>query len=327
MKRGDVPLAVDFHVHMLDAEVLKASTDKTVTSGFGKAPSTQRAGIGEFFRKMLEPDAQVADMDAAGVDMSVITASTVIQGTTWADAQLDYDLCRRCNDRTAEWVARHPKRFIGSFVLPLQDLERSMEEFERCTHELDFKVANVSSNYRGVYMGEDKYLPFWEAVEAHDVAAWIHPEGITDMWFQPFALWNSAGQSIEETKVMASMVYNGVMQKFPGLKVIMAHGGGYFPHYMGRMDRNAVNRPDTLRNTGGRKPSDFLRSFYYDTCVYDPAVMKVLIERVGIDRLVMGSDYPVGEKDPVGFLERCGMSGPDLSKVAGGNAARILGLS
>ena len=158
------------------------------------------------------------------------------------------------------------------------------------------------------------------------LTVWIHPEGVRDPWFQRYALWNSAGQSIEETKAMASLIYEGVMHRYPDLKVVIAHGGGYFPHYLGRMDRNHANRPDTVRNTGGKRPSEFLRSFHYDTCVYDPQVLKVLLERVGADRLVMGSDYPVGEKDPVGFVERCGVSPAELAMICGGNAARLLGI-
>ena len=80
---------------------------------------------------------------------------------------------------------------------------------------------------------------------------------------------------------MASLIYEGVMHRYPALKVVIAHGGGYFPHYLGRMDRNLANRPDTVRNTGGKRPSEFLRSFHYDTCVYDPLVLKVLLERIG----------------------------------------------
>jgi len=150
---------------------------------------------------------------------------------------------------------------------------------------------------------------------------------VRDPWFQRYALWNSVGQSIEETKCMASLIYEGVMTRFPELNVVMAHGGGYFPHYMGRMDRNTANRPDTVRNMEGQSPSAFLRRFYYDSCVYDPAVLKVLIERVGADRIVMGSDYPVGEKDPVAWLKECGLAGAELEQVAGGNAARLLGLA
>jgi aminocarboxymuconate-semialdehyde decarboxylase len=92
------------------------------------------------------------------------------------------------------------------------------------------------------------------------------------------------------------------------------------------MDRNHANRPDTVKNTGGRKPSDFLRSFHYDTCVYDPQVLKVLLERVGADRLVMGSDYPVGEKDPIRFIRENTPSEDQLQQICGGNAARLLNL-
>jgi len=321
------PLIIDFHVHMLDKQVYEASTGKTVTSGFGKTDlSMQRSQGTNMLGKMFKPKDEIADMDARGIDMSVITASTVIQGTSWADPKTDLDLCRRTNDRTAEWVAKYPARFIGSFVLPLQDISLSMTEYERCVRDLKFKVANISSNYQGKYMGAPVYQSFWEAVVANDTVVWIHPEGIRDPWFQDYALWNSAGQSIEEAKVMCSLIYDGVMHNYPTAKIIMAHGGGYFPHYMGRMDRNTGNRPATVKNTGGKKPSEFLRSFYYDTCVYDPLVLKTLIERVGIDRLILGSDYPVGETDPVGFARSCGLEGADLAAVAGGNAARLLGL-
>lgn len=321
-------MVIDFHVHMLEPEVFKASTNKTVFTGFGAAPaSAPRPGARELMHRMFDPAAEVEDMDARGIDMSVVSASTVLQGTSWADPQTDLAMCRRCNDQAAAWVARYPKRFVGSCVLPLQDLGRALGELERSVRQLGLKVANVSSSYHGVYLGDPLYRPFWEAIDALGVTVWIHPEGVRDPWFQRYALWNSAGQSIEETKCLASLVYEGVMSRHPALKVVIAHGGGYFPHYMGRMDRNTANRPDTVRNTGGRTPSAFLRSFYYDSCVYDPKVLKVLLERVGADRLVMGSDYPVGEKDPVGWLRECGLAGEELAKVAGGNAAQLLGLA
>ena len=327
MESNRQPLTIDCHVHLLEASVLKACENKTVMSGFGAgARNVRKGGVGPYLAKMLDPLPQLRDMDAAGIDRSLVSSSTVIQGTTWAEPAADLDYCRRVNDCTADWVARYPGRFIGSFVLPLQDLDRSLAELARAVDQLKLQVANVSSNYKGVYMGARYYRPFWGEVQTRDITVWIHPEGVHDMWFQDYALWNSLGQSIEEAKVMSSLVYEGVMTAFPKLKVIMAHGGGYFPHYLGRMDRNAVNRPDTLVGTGGRKPSDFLRSFYYDTCVYDPQVLKVLIDRVGADRLIMGSDYPVGETDPVGFLRSAGLSGADLAGVAGGNAARLIGV-
>ena len=313
---------IDFHVHMLDEHVFKASTNKTVFSGFGANPVNEpRPGVREMLMRSMRPEAVLEDMQARGIDMAVITASTVLQGTSWADPQTDLELCRRCNATAAEWQAKYPKRFIASTVLPLQDPNLSVRELDR-----DVKVINAGSSYDGVYLGDPVYHPFWEAVNDIGAAVWIHPEGVRDPWFQRYALWNSAGQSIEEAKVMASLVYEGVMHRYPELKVVMAHGGGYFPHYMGRMDRNHANRPDTVKNTGGKKPSEFLRSFHYDSCVYDPAVLRVLVERIGADRIVMGSDYPVGEKDPVGWIKSLGLTPHQEQQICGGNAARLLGL-
>jgi len=314
-------MIVDFHVHMLDGHVFRASTNKTVFSGFGATPATEpRPGARELLQRMMRPEAVLEDMDARGIDLAVLTASTVLQGTSWADPQTDLDLCRRCNATVGEWAARYPRRFVPSIVLPLQDVNLSLKEIGRA------KVINASSSYNGVYLGDPVYQPFWEAVDDIGATVWIHPEGVRDPWFQRYALWNSAGQSIEEAKVMASLIYEGVLHRHPGLKIVIAHGGGYFPHYMGRMDRNHANRPDTAKNTGGRKPSDFLRSFHYDTCVYDPQVLKVLLERVGADRLVMGSDYPVGEKDPIRFIRENTSSEDQLQQICGGNAARLLNL-
>ncbi len=318
---------IDFHAHMLEPEVFKASTNKTVFTGFGATPATApRPGAQTLMARMFDPAAEIADMDARGIDISVVSSSTVLQGTSWADPSTDLALCRRCNDQAADWVARHPTRFVGSMVLPLQDVALALGELERAHTTLGVQVANVASNYGGAYIGDPVFAPFWEAVAGHGITVWVHPEGTRDPWFQRYALWNSLGQSIEEARAMASLIYEGVMTRHPNLKVVMAHGGGYFPHYLGRLDRNTANRPDTVRNTGGRTPGDFLRSFYYDTCVYDPAVLRVLIERVGVDRLVMGSDYPVGEADPVGWLRSAGLNGTDLAAVSGGNAARLLGL-
>jgi aminocarboxymuconate-semialdehyde decarboxylase len=313
---------------MLEESVFSASTNKTVFTGFGATPAAApRPGALQSMKRMFDPLAEIEDMDRRGIDISVVSSSTVIQGTSWADPAQDLELCQRCNDQAARWAADHPSRFVGSFVLPLQNMDMAMRELDRSVNELGLKVANVSSSYNGVYMGDATYHPFWEAIERHGITTWIHPEGIRDPWFQRYALWNSAGQSIEETKCMISLVYEGVMTKFPNLKVVMAHGGGYFIHYMGRLDRNTLNRPETVRNTGGKTPSEFLRSFYYDTCVYDPQVLKVLAERVGVDRLIMGSDYPVGEADPIAWLKDAGIQGEALDAVAGGTAARLLGLS
>ncbi|CAN5513994.1 amidohydrolase family protein [soil metagenome] len=318
---------VDFHVHMLEASVFEASNNKTVFTGFGANPVDEpRPGAKRLLERTFNAASVMEDMDSRGIGVAVVTASTVLQGTSWADPELDLELCRRCNDQAADWQSRHPERFVGSYVLPLQDVDRAMNELDRATNQLKLRVGNVSSSYHGVYIGDPRFHPYWAVAHERGLTTWIHPEGSRDPWFQKFALWNSLGQSIEEAKCMASLIYEGVVTRYDGVKIVMAHGGGYFPHYMGRLDRNTLNRPYTVINTGGRTPGDMLRCFHYDACVYDPKVLASLLERVGSDRLVMGSDYPVGEKDPLGWLRSCGVEGAAFDAIAGGNARRLLGL-
>jgi len=318
---------IDFHAHMLEPEVLRQSRGKTVLSGFGhNAHGGTQAVNDTTFGKMLDPQRQLEDMDKRGIDTNVVSSATVIQGTSWADPQTDLDLCKRCNDRMTDWVVKYPNRFIGSFTLPLQDVTLALGELERCTKQLGLRVANLCTQYHGIYIGEPRYRPFWEAANELGVIVWIHPDGVRDLWFQKFGMWNSIGQSIEEAKVMASLVYEGVVETFPNLKIVISHGGGYFPHNTGRLDRNVTNRPDSMKNIT-RKPSEYLRSFYYDTCLFDQSLLAALISRVGADRLVMGSDYPVGDADPKGFVQKCPtLSQEQAGMIMGGTAANLLAL-
>jgi aminocarboxymuconate-semialdehyde decarboxylase len=326
MPRNGRPI-VDFHAHMLEAEVHRRAHNKTVLTGYGSIPGGgTQSNNPATFRRMIEPKEQLADMDRLGIDVNLISASTVIQGTAWADAATAAELDRRSNERVAEWVAQHPGRFAGSFTLPMQDIDRSLKELERCVKELSLRVANMCAQYDGVYLGEPHNAPFWEAVNDLGAIVWVHPDGPRDLWFQRYGMWNSIGQSIEEVKVMTSIVYGGIVERYPRIPIVVAHGGGYFPHNMGRLDRNVTNFPGSMQNIS-RKPSEYLRSFYYDTCLYDTTVLKALIAVVGADRVVMGSDYPVGEADPVGFVERCpGITSDEVAMITGGTAAKLLRL-
>jgi aminocarboxymuconate-semialdehyde decarboxylase len=327
MQDGRHP-TIDFHAHMLEDEALRHATGKTVLSGYGTISNGAPQAVNEStFRKMFDPQRQLEDMDRRGIDVNVVSSATVIQGTSWADPRTDLKLSQRCNDRIAEWTTKYPGRFVGSFTLPLQDISLSLGEMERAVKQLGMRVANLCTQYRDVYIGDSRYGPFWEAAEALGVVAWIHPDGVRDVWFQRFGMWNSIGQSIEEVKVMASLIYEGILDRFPRLKIVISHGGGYFPHNMGRMDRNVTNFPESVKNIT-RRPSEYLRSFYYDTCLYDPAVLSALVRCVGADRLVMGSDYPVGESDPIGFIKNCpAISEADALQITSKTATQLLGLS
>lgn len=323
------PLVIDFHAHILEPHVLKMSAGRTVMSGFGAAveprptPGSRRE---LWYRQMMEPEAHLEGVSRMGVDVSVISSSTVIQNTAWADAHTGLELDRRCNDMIADWVRRYPDRFVGTFTMPLKDPHLALREMERAVNQLGLRIANLPANVEGVYLGEPTFRTFWETVNELGVIAFIHPDGVRDPWFQKYSLWNSVGQPVEEAKVMSSLIYEGILESFPDIKIVMAHGGGYMPHYHGRLDRNVKNRPDTMANIS-RPPSWYLKRFYYDTCVYDPVTLDALIARVGADRILMGSDFPVGEIDPVGFLRRCErVDDVARAQISGGTARELLGL-
>jgi aminocarboxymuconate-semialdehyde decarboxylase len=251
---------------------------------------------------MMTSQGVIGDMDRLQIDMSVISSAAVIEPTYWAKSTVALKLSQQLNDTAADWMAKSPKRLIGSFVLPLQDMDLAMKELRRAVDELRLKVANVPAEVRGIYLGDARFRPFWEAAEDLGVVTFMHPDGTKDPWFFQWGMWNSLGQSLEEAKFMASVIYEGILESYAKLELVIAHGGGYFPHNMGRLDRNVKNAPQSMKNIS-RRPSEYLRNVYYDTCLYDPTVLSALIKVVGPDRLLLGADWPIGEADPLGFVE------------------------
>ena len=314
------PKCLDFHTHFMQRDVFNESHPHSVSSCFGRnmLPPDSPA-----FKRMFEPELQIEDMELRGIDAHVLSSCDVVQSRAWATPDDEARMTAVVNDECARWIQRFPGRFIGSAVLPLGDMRRALAELER-TSAMGLRIVQLPSNYRGAYLGHARFEELWGALRERGIVAFIHPEGVTDMWFQDYAMWNSIGQSIEEVKVMSSLIYEGVMDRHAGVKIVMAHGGGYMPHYMGRLDRNVTDKPFTTKNIS-KKPSEYLRDFFYDSCVYDPRTLELLIERVGIGRVVLGGDYPVAALDPIDFLESVNLSDADRARIAGGNALALLG--
>ena len=318
---------VDFHCHVLHEDIVDRVADHVVLTGFGSVPAAPRpVGSRRWnnFETMLKPQVHLADMDRRGVDMHVLSVSTVIQGTFWAEPAEDARLCRLMNDRMAEWVAAAPDRFVGSIVLPFQDMKLAMAELERCRETHRFNLVNAPASAKGTYLGDRHFDPFWQFVDRHKMTVFIHPDGVRDLWFQQFSLWNSIGQPIEETKFISTLIYEGNLDRFPDVSIVISHGGGYAPLFMGRLDRNVTNMPGSARNIKGL-PSDYLRRLYYDTCVYDPVTLQRLVETVGPGRVLLGSDFPVGDVDPYVLTRQLtGLSDEDRAAIDGGTALKLL---
>ena len=176
-------------------------------------------------------------------------------------------------------------------------------------------------------LGDPQLRAFWADAEALGSVVYIHPGGNRDRRFKRFHLWNSVGQAFEEAMAISSLMYDGVLESFPKLKICISHGGGYMPFYMGRIDRNYLEKANTRVNMS-KPPIDYLRMLYFDSCVYERAVLQHLVDKVGADRVLLGSDYPVGETKPIEFVtDTETLSTAQKERILSTNAAALLGLA
>jgi len=325
---------IDFHAHILVPEVYAVAAERNIFSELPTDPGVtdemrgkikERAGM--VLGRMSDMTDRLARMDAMGVDIQVLTASLVHQGLEWADAQTSLRLARVTNDWIAKAVSGQPSRFIGLGTLPLHQPALAVAELERCMGELGLRGVGISSSAGGLELGDPQLAPFWAKAEELRAVVYIHPGGNRDRRFKRWHLWNSVGQAFEEAMAISSLIYDGVLERHPMLKICVSHGGGYMPYYMGRIDRNYVEKANTRVNMS-KPPIEYLRMLYYDSCVYDRPVLQHLVDKVGADRVVLGSDYPVGEMKPVEFVsDSATLTEAQKDKIVAGNAAALLGLA
>jgi len=329
------PFVIDFHAHVVAPEVVAFSKGHVVDTG---VPDS--AGVSESLKedwkkwrqtvdlKMGDPKVRLQDMDKMGVDVQVLTPSLVHQYTYWADPETSLGMEQRANNRIAEMVAVAPDRFVGLGGVPLQHPDLAIGEMRRCLGELKLRGIEVSSHAESMELGDPKLRAFWAEAEKLGAAIYLHPAGVVQPRYGKFQLWNSVGQPLEEALAMCSLFYEGVLDAFPKLKICVAHGGGYLPFYAGRVDRNYFGKGFTRVNMT-KSPSEYMRRhFWYDSCVYNADMLEFLVKKVGASRIVLGSDYPVGEPDPIGFVRRVrGLSAADKEDILGRTAAKLLGLS
>jgi aminocarboxymuconate-semialdehyde decarboxylase len=264
------PIVIDFHAHVATAEVFEATYPLSVIGRLrAKAEGIHPMPEGQMAR-MTDLATRLADMDAMGVDVQVISPSILHQCTYSLDPQEALRLERIGNEQVAETVARKPDRLIGLGSVPLQDASLAAAEMERAVRDLGLKGIVIASRVNETELGEAPLRPFWAAAEALGVPIFIHPAGNPDARLRRHSLLISLGQPLEEAFAQCSLIYDGIMDAFPRLKIAFAHGGGFIPYYTGRFDW-MVRRGTTK----GIKSdfSTYLRSFYYESVVFNPDVL------------------------------------------------------
>ena len=323
---------IDIHTHVALPEVLALVKNVKIK---GKEPGKQHwvpkssmkghAQQSVFPAATLsKPKARLKHMDKMGVDMQVITMNLPTP-SYWADGETGQGIARQCNESIADFVASYPERYIGIGTVPLQDVTRSVKEMDYLAN-IGLKGVTIQSHIRAKDLGIKKFRKFWAKAEAMNMPVYIHPRGFThDERLHEYFLWNSVGQPLEETLAMTSLIYEGIMDDFPKLKIIVAHGGGYLPYYAGRTDKAYESRAETRTNISHR-PSDYLSRFFYDTVVFDRDVLALLVKKAGDKQVMMGTDYPRGEieEDPIGFVKKSKtLSRKSKDRIMGLNAAKM----
>lgn len=322
------PLTVDCHAHIVVPEVFEITAKHGLHARLGLKGRTSLGPARESritMAKMVGTKERLADMDRMGIDIQVISPSIVHQSTYWADGPRALEIDRMTNDGTAEMVASHPDRLVGLGLVPLHDPARAVREMTRCVTRLGLRGVAVSTIVNGMEIGDRKFRPFWRAAEKLDCPVFIHPAGNSDKRLQKFGLAFNLGQPYEEALAMSSLVYEGIMDRFPKLKVMIVHGGGFLPYYAGRQDSASRTGRDGAGLNG--EFSSYIRKFYYDTVLFNPDMLEFLTTKAPAGHIMMGTDYPFGERRPVSFVRRA----KRLSKAAqdgilGRNAARLFNI-
>jgi aminocarboxymuconate-semialdehyde decarboxylase len=278
---------------------------------------------------LTDPNTIVADLDAAGVDAACASIAPPLSHLD-CDPEIAIDVSRAINDAYAEVADAHDGRVIPLANVPLQDVHLALGELGRVVDDYGFKGIQVGSNIDGKNLGDDSLFPFWEKVRELDLLVFSHglsPLGPERM--SKHELKNLVGLPIDTAVSVASLVFNGVYERLPGLKIVFSHGGGAFPCLVGRWDHGYRERLSKQADVSIGLPSDYLADIYADSLTHDPAGVRFLLERLGEDQIVLGSDHPfdMGETDPVGKVKEAVDDPAAVDKILGGNAARLLGIA
>ncbi|MDX3245495.1 amidohydrolase family protein [Streptomyces sp. ME18-1-4] len=327
---------VDVHAHVLLPEVDALVADLPGLAE-ARALDARRNGpaalavsgpmVRERAPRMIDVTTRLDAMDAQGVDVQLVSPSPS-HYHYWADEETAEKVFRRANEATAAHCAQAPGRLHGLGLVPLQHPELAVRALEHAL-EQGLLGVEISSHAPRRELSDAAYEPFWSRAEETGAILFLHPFGCTlderlDRWY----LSNVVGQPVENAVALSHLIFSGVLDRHPGLKLIAAHGGGYLPTHIGRSDHAWSARSDAGAGCA-HLPSSYLKRLYFDSLVHDPHVLRELVRAAGADRVLLGSDYAfdMGAEDPVAALRAARLPDPDFHAIRGGNAAALLNLS
>ncbi len=328
-------LITDVHAHILTPSIVQAAIDGRELDGISFSLSPEGYLVSRFGDERVRltyegfpesVEGRIARMDAMGVDHHLLSLSPGIHwyGTEPEDAVAH---ARTVNDELAEIVASHPDRFSALAYLPLRDPQASVKELHRAVRELGFAGAIVGTNVNGKDWDDPELFPILEAATDLQKLVFVHPARIRGRGFlDRYHLKNLLGNPLETAVTFCSLVFGGVLDRLPDLDVLLAHGGGFACTGIGRIDHGYAVRPEASEEAASI-PSAYLKRLAVDSLVHSPETLRLVIERVGIERVMLGTDYPadMGQPDPVAWIRGAGLTPEQEEAILSGNVARYLG--
>ncbi|QFG22419.1 amidohydrolase family protein [Actinomadura sp. WMMB 499] len=326
---------IDAHAHLLIPALERKVAD---LPGFSEHRSLEalrngpesmevNAGmISERLPRLTSLDRRLADMDRTGVDIQIVSPSPS-HYHSWAEPGMAGELARIANESIVAHCSRAPNRLHGLGLVPLQHPDLAADVLDEAM-DMGLKGVEIPSHVPGMELSHPGLEIFWARAAARGAVVFLHPFGCTlnerlDRWY----LSNIVGQPVENAVALSHLIFSGVLDRYPDLKLLAAHGGGYLPTYLGRSDHGWRTRPDARGCI--ELPSTYLRRIWFDSLVYTPQVLRALIAAVGVDRVVMGSDHPfdMGNENPAEAVRAALSEDAELKAVLGANAADLFTLS
>lgn len=286
----------------------------------------------KFFREVQancwDPGVRLVECNDHHVDVQVLSTVPVMF-SYWARPQDTLDLSMFLNDHIAGIVERWPRRFVGLGTVPMQDTELAVQELERCKR-IGLAGIQIGTHIHGTNLGEPRLLAVFEACQELDMAVFVHPWDMMgadrfDKYWMPWLV----GMPVETTTAITSMIFSGLFERLPRLRVAFAHGGGSFPATLGRIEHGFLVRPDLCAVDNNVNPRDYLGRFWIDALVHDPAVLRLVVDQMGPARVAMGTDYPfpLGELVPGELIHSMPYDAHTKKLLLGGAAMEWLGLN
>ncbi|MEC7762342.1 MAG: amidohydrolase family protein [Pseudomonadota bacterium] len=338
---GPLPRAgervIDIHGHAYAREVDRliegrpqAEDDRRrMAEGSGGASMAHNAAdmLPKAGARMASLDARLRDMDWMGIDVQLVSPAPN-QYCHWAEPSLAGEITSAVNEDIAGLVARAPDRLVGLGTVSLQHPEQAAGELSEVLGRQGLKGIEISASVGTMELSDERLTPFWEAANDLGLLVFIHPLGTTlGARLDRYYLSNTVGQPTETTIGLSHLIFSGVLHRFPNIRFLAAHGGGYLPTYIGRSDHAWQVRPEARATP--RPPSTYLSQIWVDTVVFDPDVLSATITAVGDDRVLFGTDYPfdMGAYRVNDMLDTLGADPRTRRRILHDNAARLLGLN